>query len=1848
MSETRWTEAGDIKKNKYRIIYSGGEKHQRGVGIILNKQVSKSLLGFWAISDRILLVKVRGNPFNISIIQVYAPTSASTDEEIELFYNQLDKAKEQCKPNEVQVIMGDFNAKVESLQEKPWLTVKAALQQAADETIPEIENIRTSKAWITKDILDMMEQRRMLKLKDPVHYRELDGNIKKRCNEAKENWLTIKCNEIENLKNKNDLDMYKRISEISGKRHTITSGCIRDENGKILTETADICKRWERYIDHLFEDEREELMENAECVTGPEITKSEITNAIKKMKKGKAIGPDEISTEMIQALGEYGTELLHKVFNEIYETGVLPEDMTKSIFITLPKQPGAIDCELHRTISIMSHLVKILLRVVIERIRNKLLPEISEVQYGYRKDKSTINAILVLRMLGERAIEHQQDVFICFIDYSKAFDKVQHTKLIKLLEQINIDDKDLRIIKNLYWNQTAAVKVGDELSEWKSIKRGVRQGCVMSPDLFNLYSEHILRQLEDLPGISLGGNNINNIRFADDTALIAASEKKLQALLDKVVECSDKMGLTINVKKTKSMTISKKQQPPNCKLTIGEKSIEQKDKFNYLGNFLTADGKSKTAIRTRIAMAKNKFQSMKQILTNRNLSNQLKIRLLKCYIWPVLMYGCETWTITPGLKGNIEAAEMWFLRRMFKISYRDRVSNIRVLERAKTTRELLNCIQKRQLTFLGHSIRRGKLECLALEGRLEGKRSRGRQRTKFLDINKYDNSYSDNYIMANSFEASGVTITVPEMLHCAYDRDAWKGMVGQVSEKFSDKSSKSSALDLPVIEKIDLCTTENGYLHHTNKYVISNPSQQLVIRRGEPFKIKITLDKKLDRHKHNLHLVFETGFGIEFLNLLYIFCPEALVIKVIGQNPLVSDDTQVSVICSWSRFSNENDWGAVIKSASDTDFTLLINTPSTSVVGSWKMHIHISEKKEKPKLHGVGSKRFSGEKSFTCSEILSVCILFNPWCKHDMVYMREESSRVEYVLNDWGKIWRGTNHKKLPLMWNYGQFEENILDASLHLLNSSCENPSLCGDSVYAIKAVSKQVVSRNGTKTILRSKNTVERSSSSGSWQSKTYDLMSSVDWQGTPTILDEWYKNRHHLPYSQCWLAAAILTTILRALGIPCRTVTGYATSQSTGSAVNIHIDSEGRYVSEMNATLISVHHVWTECWTDRLEFDKNYGGWQVMDISSHITRGPISLYALREGEIGLQYQTGSMFLTINCDIVYWLHDTPAQQCQIISVYDSCTGLSLSTRRPGRFLSGNMDREDVTYQYKNIHWHDEDRDKVLNSLHTSRSIDLICKYKLAMRRNEEGITVRIDMGYSIIGQTLLINLFVKNQFDEHHTIAIYCRVHSVNHMGQLGFKVKKNTLSLDLSPHQESIISVKIEPSEYLDKLLNYQSMIRVSVLSKSQQTRKAWFFTEDLMIFPPEINISVTPPVICGRPLKVRAHMTNPLTEDLTACKFILQGPGIEKSRHLSIGDVAEKGSADAWWVTVPRRVGETSLLATFTSHQLKEMSGFDDLGVFFSDNFGGDTQSEEGHIQLQVVKKRFKEFFRQFHEGNFEYKYRDQLRRNYNLGQYYTEVSLEDLSSFDESLADKLYKQPTEHVPLFEDAAKEIADEITHPRPEGEEEIQDIQMMLTSEGHCASLRDLKSDQVSQLVKIPGIVIAASGIKAKATKISIQCRTCRNVVPNISVKPGMEGYALPRKCNSAQGGRPSCPIDPYFIMPDKCKCVDYQMLKLQETPEDVPNSEMPRHMQLYCDRNLCEKIVPGNRVIVIGIYSIKKVSTSKSKGGGHEKAIIGIRSPYIRVIGIQVDEENSGRVAGRAPITAEEEEKFRHIAS
>lgn len=274
----------------------------------------------------------------------------------------------------------------------------------------------------------------------------------------------------------------------------------------------------------------------------------------------------------------------------------------------------------------------------------------------------------------------------------------------------------------------------------------------------------------------------------------------------------------------------------------------------------------------------------------------------------------------------------------------------------------------------------------------------------------------------------------------------------------------------------------------------------------------------------------------------------------------------------------------------------------------------------------------------------------------------------------------------------------------------------------------------------------------------------------------------------------------------------------------------------------------------------------------------------------------------------------------------------------------------------------------------------------------------------------------------------------------------------------------------------------------------------------------------------------------------------------------------------------------------------MEGFDTPGIFFSDTFGDEDNNFTSVVtNARLIKKTFKEFLKTYNEDNFNYKYRDTLKRNINLNQYWLEINVEDLAGFDENLADKLYKQPVEHLPAFEEAATELAKDLMIAS-DNSDDVEHVQILLSTNSLASSLRSIKSESVSRLVKIPGIVVSASSIRAKATQITLQCRSCRNVVPHLPVKPGMDGYILPRKCSTEQAGRPQCPLDPYFIIPDKCKCVDSQILKLQELSDSTPQGEMPRHVQLYCDRYLCERVVPGNRVMVIGVYSIKKVNYFK----------------------------------------------------
>ena len=500
-------------------------------------------------------------------------------------------------------------------------------------------------------------------------------------------------------------------------------------------------------------------------IEGPVILREEVRKTINSLRPGKAPGDDEISTEMLQALDEIGIDKITVLCNKIYDSGYIPEDMKKSTFIPLPKKPKAVNCTDFRTISLMSHVTKILLKIILYRNSAAIDREIGENQSGFRKGKGTREGIFNLRTINERYLEKQKDVYICFIDYEKAFDRVNHEKLIEKLKLAGMDGKDVRIIARLYWEQAAVVRTDQGNSEGIEIRRGTRQGCVLSPYLFNLFTELIFRAIEsEDEGVSVGGRRISNLRYADDTAITAENENELQIPAERVNQEGKDFGMKMNIKKTKTMVVSRKSEIPKVKIHLDGQEVEQVSKFVYLGELITENGKSEEEIRRRIEITRKSFSKMRTIMTNPKISIPARLRFIKCYVWSTLLYGVETWTISKMSQQRLEAFEMWTLRRMLRISWTRRITNEEVIRIAGTKRSLLETVKKRKLSFFGHVMRHDSLQRDLLEGMVEGKRGRGRPRLQWSD---------------NITQWTGLTFEKAK--RTAQDRKRWRFVTGNVN-----------------------------------------------------------------------------------------------------------------------------------------------------------------------------------------------------------------------------------------------------------------------------------------------------------------------------------------------------------------------------------------------------------------------------------------------------------------------------------------------------------------------------------------------------------------------------------------------------------------------------------------------------------------------------------------------------------------------------------------------------------------------------------------------------------------------------------------------------------------------------------------------------------------------------------------------------------------------------------------------------------------------------------------------------------------------------------------------------------
>ena len=282
---------------------------------------------------------------------------------------------------------------------------------------------------------------------------------------------------------------------------------------------------------------------------------------------------------------------------------------------------------------------------------------------------------LLLPLLAQygRASEFQKSIYFCFISYAKAFDCVHHNKLWKILQEMGIPDHLINLLRNLYTGWEATVRTGHGTPDWFQIWKGVRQGCILLPCLFDLYAEYIMRNArlnEAQAGINIAGRNINNLRYADDTILMAESEEELKSLLMKVKEESEKVGLKLNIQKTKIMASS-----PITSWQIDGETMETVAAFIFLGSKITADGDCSHEIKRCLLLGRKAMTKLDSILKSRGIALLTKVCLVKALIFPVVMYGCESWTIKKAERWRIDAFKLWSWRRLSSVTWTARRSN---------------------------------------------------------------------------------------------------------------------------------------------------------------------------------------------------------------------------------------------------------------------------------------------------------------------------------------------------------------------------------------------------------------------------------------------------------------------------------------------------------------------------------------------------------------------------------------------------------------------------------------------------------------------------------------------------------------------------------------------------------------------------------------------------------------------------------------------------------------------------------------------------------------------------------------------------------------------------------------------------------------------------------------------------------------------------------------------------------------------------------------------------------------------------------------------------------------------
>uniref|UniRef100_A0A803YID1 protein-glutamine gamma-glutamyltransferase n=1 Tax=Meleagris gallopavo TaxID=9103 RepID=A0A803YID1_MELGA len=691
----------------------------------------------------------------------------------------------------------------------------------------------------------------------------------------------------------------------------------------------------------------------------------------------------------------------------------------------------------------------------------------------------------------------------------------------------------------------------------------------------------------------------------------------------------------------------------------------------------------------------------------------------------------------------------------------------------------------------------------------------------------------------------------------------------------------------------------NASAHHTDRYA----NTELTVRRGQPFTITLYFNRQKNPEES---LAFVTEIG-----------------------PAPSESHRTRAVFNLSEVGASG-WSAAQGPSESGHMTFIISSPANAIIGRYNLFLQVN----------------SGNKIF--SRFLGqFVILFNPWCPGDDVYIANENERQEYVLNENGIIFVGNAKYIEARGWYYGQFQDQLLNTCLTMLDLSLyyrQDPVVDvarrGDPKYVGRVISSMINGNDNDNGVLL-----------GKWQGNFHSHENPSRWDGSVVILEKWRQDNYRpVQYGQCWVFAGVMCTVLRCLGIPTRLVSNFNSAHDVDRNLSIdkYYDSSGK---SLNISKDSTwdYHVWNESWFIRPDLGARYNGWQVLDATPQeqskglFQCGPASVVAIKEGDVDLDYDTLFVYTEVNADCNRWI------------VYNDGTKKRVycDTEIIGRFIStkavGSNSRVDITYNYKYPEGSSEERRVYKKALakifgsHITEGHTASPHERLSDSVRNPGISGKFKLAEPpVFGKDINLILILNNLSTDHKTVKVDISASSVLYTRRAVAEILKANTSVDLGSKQEKHIQLKI-PYAYYGKNLTTDKRIQVTALCEVMHMNGVKLLVEKTIILE-DTNIIIKIPrrVVVNKAATIEISYANPLPEPVDRCVLLFCFLGISGKDNTCLNEIifcfvfslarlAPRERSRIYFEFTPRRTGPLQLQVDFSCDKFSHVKGFVTIAV-----------------------------------------------------------------------------------------------------------------------------------------------------------------------------------------------------------------------------------------------------------------------------------------------------------------------------